>query len=96
MRDKNEILGCKAWCGQHYHPDDESFECQKIVTIGKSGLSYKTLKLRMKRWLIAGLDDAEWEEGNRRGKHVAMGGTYLCEFSEGPSEVACDRIANSR
>ena len=96
IRNKCEIVGCKARCREHFDADGKSLECYKRVRIGKSRLSYETLRLRMKRWLIAGLDDDEWEEDNKRGKHVAMGGKYLHEFSEGLSEEACDRIANSR
>ena len=49
----------------------------------------------MKRWLIARLDDADWDLEDRRTKHVGMGGPqFLCDFVEGLSEEECDRIAN--
>jgi len=51
--------------------------------------------LRLKRWLIAGLDDAHWDADGRRSKHVSMGGVFLHEFAEGLSEEACDMIATS-
>ena len=51
--------------------------------------------LRLKRWLIAGLDDSDWEEDRRRTMHVSLGGKFLQDFAEGLSEEACDMIANS-
>ena len=68
---------------------------QKKVSLGRSGLTYEQMRLRMKRWLIAGLDDADWDPEYRRTKHVGMGGQkFLCDFAEGFSEEECDRIAN--
>ena len=62
--------------------------------MGKSGLSYDALRLRMKRWLIAGLDDSQWEDPDmKRQEYVAMGGQHLVEFANGLSEEECDRIA---
>ena len=51
--------------------------------------------LRLKRWLIAGLDDSDWDAEGRRTTHRSLGGKFLHEFAEGLSEEACDRIANS-
>ena len=64
--------------------------------MGKSGLSYDILRLRMKRWLIAGLDDGDWDVDAKRAAHVGMGGLFLCEFEHGLSEEDCDRIANAQ
>ena len=63
------------------------------ATIGRSGLTPDDMRLRVKRWLIAGLDDGAWPEDTRRTQHVAMGGMHLIEFAAGLSEEACDRIA---
>ena len=63
-----------------------------MVTIGDSGLSREDLFLRLKRWLIAGLDDGDWEEDEKRSRHVGMGGQHLRDFAEGLSEQVCDRI----
>ena len=52
------------------------------------------LRVRLKRWLIAGLDDNEWEEADKRSKHVGMGGMYMCDFAMGLTEEECDMIAN--
>ena len=67
--------------------------CKKHATIGRSGLTPHDMRLRVKRWLIAGLDDGAWPEDTRRTQHVAMGGMHLIEFAAGLSEEACDRIA---
>ena len=69
--------------------------CKKAVTIGKSGLSIDVLRLRMKRWLVAGIDDDEWDEDAKRTKHVSMGGLYLSEFADGLTEAQCDHLAYS-
>ena len=51
------------------------------------------MRLRTKRWLIAGLDDEDWDEDTKRSRHTGMGGPHLREFAEGLSEAECDRIA---
>ena len=47
----------------------------------------------MKRWLIAGLDDGDWEEDAKKTAHKALGGIHLHQFADGLSEEDCDRIA---
>ena len=54
------VVGCGATCKDHTDAHRPQVTCKKQVTIGTSGLSYETLRLRMKRWLIAGLDDSDW------------------------------------
>ena len=51
--------------------------------------------MRLKRCLIAGLDDSHWDEEGRRSMHVSQGGRFMHEFAVGLSEEDCDRIANS-
>ena len=89
------VTGCGAHCRGHLD-QGATLVCKKAVTFGKSGLSYDILRLRIKRWLVAGLDDAEWPLDAMRSEHVGMGGVYLCEFEEGLSEEDCDRIANAQ
>ena len=86
------LVGCGATCKDHESPGDPDAICKKSVTIGSSGLSIAELRLRLKRWLIAGLDDADWEE-DKKSKHVSMGGPHLREFDRGLTEEECDRIA---
>ena len=85
------VVGCGGNCKDH-QDDGRSLECKKAVTIGDSGLSFQALRLRMKRWLVAGLDDDGWDPDKRRTEHVGMGGRFLCEFAEGLSEEDCDNI----
>ena len=87
-----EVIGCGATCKDHWNAGDPR-SCRKAVTIGLSGLTFETLRLRMKRWLIAGLDDDDWEEDAKRTRHRDMDGIYMADFADGLSEEACDRIA---
>ena len=98
VRDKKQgglVIGCGSHCRGH-HDDGNPNVCKKSVTFGLSGLSYACLRLRMKRWLIAGLDDEDWDADAKRLKHVSMGGVFLREFADGLSEEDCDRIANAQ
>ena len=90
-----EIIGCGATCGGHVDEEGDTATCKKQVAFGKSGLTTRDLILRLKRWLIAGLDDSHWDEEGRRSMHVSLGGRFLHEFADGLSEEDCDRIANS-
>ena len=58
LNKEKEIIGVGAHCKCHATPGDDAI-CKKAVFIGKSGLSVQTLRLRMKRWLVAGLDDGD-------------------------------------
>jgi len=89
------VIGCGSHCRGHQDSGNPQV-CKKMVTFGQSGLSYDCLRLRMKRWLIAGLDDEDWDEDAKRLLHVGMGGKFLCEFADGLSEEDCDRIANAQ
>jgi hypothetical protein len=89
------VIGCGCHCRGH-HDYGNPLVCKKSVTFGKSGLSYDALRLRIKRWLIAGLDDQDWDADAKRSKHVSMGGKFLRDFEDGLSEEDCDRIANAQ
>ena len=95
MRERatGEIVGCGATCKGHFDAGGTLTECKKQVKMGQSGLSYDTMRLRCKRWLVAGLDDADWDPDHQRATHVGMGGRYLKEFANGLSEQECDQIA---
>lgn len=54
-----------------------------------SGLDHSTCLLRLKRWLLAGLDE-EFSAQNARSDHVAMGGAGLKDFAEGKTEEEMD------
>ena len=89
----DEIIGHGATCKGHEDTEEPWNICKTHATIGRSGLTPDDMRLRVKRWLIAGLDDGAWPEDTRRTQHVAMGGMHLIEFAAGLSEEACDRIA---
>ena len=90
------VIGCGGTCKDHIDSNNPTLECKKQVQIGQSGLSYEELRLRMKRWLIAGLDDEQWvDPEQKRTEHVAMGGRALRDFAAGLSEEECDRIAGA-
>ena len=86
------LIGCGATCKNHFTPGSHSV-CKKSVTIGLSGLSKADLLLRLKRWLICGLDDADWGGEDPRAEHISMGGRHMEDFADGLSEAECDRIA---
>ena len=87
--------GAGATCKCHHNLADGR-ECKKNVSIGRSGLTVATLQLRLKRWLIAGLDSDAWVGDDMQAQHVAMGGIFLQDFAHGLSEDECDRIANAQ
>ena len=89
-----QIIGCGATCGRHVDSEGDTATCKKQVTIGRSGLSARDLTLRLKRWLIAGLDDSHWDEEGQRSFHVNQGGRFMHDFAAGLSEEDCDKIAN--
>ena len=89
------VGGCGATCKDHVDEAWPDRVCKKSVTIGKSGLSYDELELRMKRWLLAGLDDHDWDNPHaKRAHHIGMGGMFMHEFAAGLSREQCDRIAD--
>ena len=58
-----EIIGCGAICKHHVDDAGDTITCKKQVTLWKSGLTPRDLMLRLKRWLIAGLDDSPLGRG---------------------------------
>ena len=50
----------------------------------------------MKRWLIEGLDDSDWDADTMQSHHVGIGGKHMCELANGLSEEECDRIARAQ
>ena len=90
------MVGWGANCKDHLDAG-RTLECKKAVTMGDSGLSFETLKLRCKRWLVAGIDDFDWDDSDaKRTTHVRMGGKFMVEFANGLSEEACERIAQAQ
>ena len=49
----------------------------------------------MKRWIIARIDDGDWDLSVGAVKHFGLGkANFLADFADGLSEEDCDRIAN--
>lgn len=49
--------------------------------------------MRLKRWLMAGCDDASWPLHRQRSHHVDMGGRGLSDFAVGLVETELDAAA---
>ena len=82
--------GYGAICGLHQNSDDvPGTSCRKALTTGD--LPEEECRVRLKRWLMAGLDDKNWPAGQERSLHLSMGGLRLVDFSSGESEDALDR-----
>jgi len=94
-RETGEAYACGARCNGHVNADNARV-CKKFVTIGSSGLSVEVITLRLKRWLVAGLDSDDWRGDDLQRQHVDLGGQHLRDFANGLTEAACDRIANAQ
>ena len=82
--------GYGAICGLHSNADDApNIYCRKALTIGE--LSDEECRVRLKRWLLAGLRDDDWPEGQGRSMHLSLGGLRLVDFSLGDPEAVLDR-----
>ena len=56
-------------------------------------MSAEELVVRLKRWLLAGVElEADWLADEQRKRHVALGGIGLRDFDEGADEAAMDAI----
>ena len=79
--------GWGAICGRHTDPSRPGLQCKKAMT--NRDLSDQECQLRLKRWLVQGLDDVDWG-ANKREAHVSMGGVQMCQFAEGLSSADLD------
>ena len=71
--------GYGAICGLHQNSDDvPGTSCRKALTTGD--LPEEECRVRLKRWLMAGLDDKNWPAGQERSLHLSMGGASLSRF----------------
>ena len=62
-------------------------QCKKAMSQGD--LTEEACILRLKRWLVAGLQDREWSN-KKREHHVSMGGVQLRDFAEGMTSQELD------
>ena len=77
----------EAICGLHVEACCPALQCKKAVSC--TSLSEAECQLRLKRWLVAGLDSHDWPPA-RRQAHLSMGGPQLSQFSEGLSLAELD------
>ena len=72
--------GWGAICGRHVDPGRPNLQCKKAMS--NRGLSDEECQLRLKRWLVQGLDDQAWGS-NKREAHVSMGGAQMSQYADG-------------
>ena len=87
------FIGFGATCGRHRDPASAT-RCKKKRHIWeREALSAGELVVRLKRWLLAGVElEADWPADEQRKRHVALGGAGLGDFSEGRGEASMDAI----
>ena len=84
--------GWGAICGLHRDRNDsKGASCKKALSLSICGGSHEVCKLRLKRWLHAGLDDKKWPRHTQRSHHLTLGGKGLIDFAEGLLEEELDR-----
>jgi len=81
--------GYGAICGLHSNSEDApGIHGRKALTIGD--FSEEDCRLRLKRWLLAGLNDDDWPENQVRSR-LSLGGLCLIDFSVADPEIVLDR-----
>lgn len=82
-----------ATCGRHRNPGSK-LQCRKTCTFagGALGITAAQAKVRLKRWLLAGVNDAQWPAW-KRDYHRSLGGPGLEGFGEGEPEHLLDAAA---
>ena len=83
--------GWGAICNMHLDKADSGHTgCKKSVSLGMCGNSHEECILRLKRWLLAGLEDHTWPKQRLRSHHVQMGGKGMVDFAHGLTESELD------
>ena len=80
-------------CNSHFDRDGSKTACKKAVMLSDD-VDQSTAVLRLKRWLIAGLQDEGFPPQRARAHHVGLGGRGLLEFAEGPGEEEMDDLVS--
>ena len=85
-------IGWEASCNMHQNTGDcVGTSCKKAINQG--GLSEEDCMLRLKRWLVAGLEDSSWDASRARSHHVSLGGSRLHHFAHGLDLASLDAKA---
>ncbi len=88
-----KLVGAGATCGRHADATGLTTTlCKKSVRFGRNELPEATCFLRLKRWLVAGMDDSSWGPEARK-EHIKLGGPGLEHFAEGLDEASLDELA---
>ena len=83
--------GWGAICNMHLDKADSGHTgCKKSVSLSLCGNSHEECILRLKRWLLAGLEDHTWPKQRLRSHHVQMGGKGMVDFAHGLTESELD------
>ena len=73
-------------CNRHNNAADKvSDQCARDLTLIKD-LSEDEAVRRLKRWYIAGLQDADWDRATERYQHGKLGGKNLRHFADADPE----------
>lgn len=84
--------GWGAICNLHKDHCGGTTQCKKAIILKpEQGIDDEICVLRLKRWLLAGTDDAGWPQHCLRTRHVSLGGKSLIAFAEGKSEIEMDQ-----
>jgi hypothetical protein len=83
----DEIIGCGGTCGIHVNAGDDarSTKCKKMITLGKSGMTFDEARLRIKNWLLMHVA----EGADERKRHVNMN-IRAIPYADLMQEVVCD------
>ena len=92
---RGALVGAGATCARHEDADGRTATpCKKSIRFGQNNLTLNECMLRLKRWLIAGLDDSSWPPEARH-HHVKLGGPGLRDFAAGLDEPTLDELARA-
>jgi hypothetical protein len=77
-----ECCALSLQCNRHKNAADTvSDHCARDLTFIKD-LSEDEAVRRLKRWFIAGLQDADWDRNTERSQHSKLGGRSLRQFAD--------------
>jgi len=86
--------GMGAHCYRHNNPHDAPGTiCKKMVAV-PLGCSEQDMRVRLKRWLVEGLDDDDFP-ANARDHHIGLSEHKLANFEDGYDEPFMDRIVGA-
>ena len=89
--------GWEVICGRHRNKGEGNTSvCKKNINLNADeGIDDAEAVLRLKRWLVAGLQGEDRLSVNlQRSDHVKLGGRRLQDFAEGLSEQQCDDVVS--